>query len=79
MKEEKSLFEEILDIGYGSMRYFSKKAKKVFEEIKEEGKHKQPSNIGKVCELVKETPKIFAKRFIKNLGFVTKEDVKKES
>ena len=78
MEEKKCLFEEILDIGYGTVKYFSKNAKKVFEEIKEESKHKQPSNIGKVCELVRETPKVFAKRFIKNLGFVTKEEVKKE-
>ncbi|MCD6221868.1 hypothetical protein J7K25_06900 [bacterium] len=70
------LIREILNFGYGSMRYFSKNAKKIFEEIKEEAKKSDHSDFIKICEKVREIPKTITKRFIKNLGFITEEDLK---
>jgi len=77
--KEKCFMEEILNFGYGTMKYFSKNARKIFEEIKKEAKQKEESNLEKVCKNIKEIPKDFAKKCIKNLGFVTEEDLKREN
>ena len=76
---ENCLMKEVLNFGYGSMRYFSKNAKKIFEEIKEEAKKSDRPDLIKICEKVREIPKTITKRFIKNLGFITEEDLKKEN
>ena len=72
--KEKCIFEEILNFGYGTIRYFSKNARRIFEEIKKEAKQTKTSDLSKI---IKEMPKTVVRRFIKNLGFITEEDIKK--
>lgn len=77
--KEKCLVEEIFKIGYGTVKYFTKNTKRIFEEIQEEAKNAKPINVHKHCGRICEIPEKFIKGFIKNLGFITEEDIKKES
>jgi len=77
--KEKCLMQELINFGIGSFKYFSKNAKKIFEEIKEEAKKSDRSELLKTYRKVREIPKTITKKFIKNLGFVTEEDIKKRT
>ncbi len=76
---ENCLMREILSFGIGSFKYFSKNAKKIFEEIKKEAKKSDRSELIETCKKIREIPKTITKKFIKNLGFITEEDIKKKT